>query len=492
MAWLTKSRFLAGLQCHKRLWLEIHEPAEGVLEQKVAFINGRAVDKIVQTLSPGLVISRDRGMPAAIAKTTRAMRSGSASTLYQPAFRAGNLAAIADILRRQRAGFHLVEVKASTSVKNLHILDAAFQTLVLRAGKIPIEQVFIGHVDNAFVLESPGDYAGLVVEENVMQDVEKTLGEVAERASVFLGVMAESKVPAVPMGPQCTDPYPCPFIERCRGELGTPIKYPIELLPRATKIVEVLRHEGYRELADVPIERLTSEVHRRIQQATASGVAFFEETATADLRVLPYPLAHLDFETIGLAVPEIVGTRPYEQLPFQWSLHVEESPTRMRHAEYLAIESFGDFQALASALLDAVPDQGPIFAYNASFEREQLTRLAKRLPDLADRLRATAGRLVDLLPIARAAYYHRDMQGSWSIKAVLPTIAPGLAYRSLGAVRDGESAQLAFLELRGAEADTARRETLIQGLLEYCGRDTLGMVVLRRFLCGEPFDQLFD
>ena len=196
-------------------------------------------------------------------------------------------------------------------------------------------------------------------------------------------------------------------------------------------------------------------------------------------------MAHLDFETIGLAVPEIMGTMPYEPLPFQWSVHVEESATRVRHAEFLGLETFGDFEALARALVEALPDAGPVFAYNAPFERGVLEGLADRLPSLANALRGVAGRLVDLLPITRAAYYHRDMKGSWSIKAVLPTIDPGLDYADLGEVQEGGGAQLAFLQVRAGTVSAARRQELTSALLKYCERDTWGLVVLRRFLCAE-------
>jgi hypothetical protein len=144
----------------------------------------------------------------------------------------------------------------------------------------------------------------------------------------------------------------------------------------------------------------------------------------------------------------VIGTRPFEQIPFQWSVHVEETPGSVRHAEFLAIDDFGNFDAISVALITALPASGPIFAYNASFEGRVLLRLADWAPDRASQLRAIAARLVDLLPITRAAYYHRDMRGSWSIKSVMPTIDPQLGYQNLEEVQEGDGAQQAFLELR--------------------------------------------
>jgi hypothetical protein len=188
---------------------------------------------------------------------------------------------------------------------------------------------------------------------------------------------------------------------------------------------------------------------------------------------------------MGFAVPELIGSRPYEQLPFQWSVHVEASATNLRHFEYLAIESFGDFAELAERLVAAIPAVGPVFAYNASFERGILDKLADLLPGHSTALRAIAGRLVDLLPITRQAYYHRDMQGSWSIKNVMPTIDPSLDYRLRGEVQEGMAAQAAFLELRNPNIEPPRAAEVRAALLDYCQHDTWVMVVLRRFLCGQ-------
>lgn len=485
MAWLTKSRFMSGLQCPKRLWMEVHQPLEAPLPDSVVFVNGRAVDRLMQTLQPGPVISRQCGMPAAIAETARVLRGGVPQALYQPAFRAGDLAVIADVLRSRRSSVTLIEVKSSTSVKPEHLPDAAYQALVLRRCRVPVDRVLLAHVNRQFVLRRPEDYDGLIVEQDLTGEVEAALPGIEESAAQLVDVMASGRRPEVAMGPQCTRPYECPFIERCRRERGAPPEYPVTLLPHGGRMVERLVAEGYEDLMAVPPERLRGTLHRRVHQATLTGEVHFDPAAAAELRALRYPLAYLDFETIGFAVPEVIGTRPYEQVPFQWSLHVEESASRIRHAEYLATDSCIDLGALARALVVAVPDSGPVFAYNARFEHGVLMTLADRVPALASALRDIAARLFDLLPVTRAAYYHRDMLGSWSIKAVLPTIAPELDYSNLDEVQEGEGAQLAYLRLRSEVTDPDERARLAAALRRYCERDTWGLVVLRRFLVAE-------
>jgi len=485
MAWLTKSRFMSGLQCPKRLWMEVHQPLEEPLPDSVVFANGRAVDRLVQALRPGPVISRERGMPGAIAETARLLREGVPEVIYQPAFRAGDLAVIADVLRSRRSSVTLIEVKSSTSVKPEHLPDAAYQALVLRRCRMPVDRVLLAHVSRQFVLRRTDDYDGLIVEQDLTAEVEAALPEIQESAAQLVGVMASRRRPEVAMGLQCASPYACPFIERCRTEQGAPPEYPVTLLPRGGRTVERLVAEGYEDLLAVPPGRLRGTLHRRVHRATLTGEIYFDPAATTALRALRYPLAYLDFETIGFAVPELVGTRPYEPVPFQWSLHVEESASRTRHAEYLATDSCIDLEALARALIVAMPDSGPVFAYNARFEHGVLMTLAERVPALTGALRDIAARLFDLLPVTRAAYYHRDMRGSWSIKAVLPTIAPELDYASLDGVQEGEGAQLAYLQLRCEVADPDERARLAAALRRYCERDTWGLVVLRRFLVGQ-------
>ncbi len=486
MAWLTKSRFLSGLQCHKRLWFEIHQPLEEQSAASMPMLQGRAFDQAVRELHPGTVISRDAGMPAAIAETKKVLAKGNAAPriLYQPAFRAGDLAVIADVLRRSGPQFELVEVKASTEVKDTHLPDAAFQALVLQRAKIPVGRVFIGHVNNQFVLRRAGDYEGLLTEADISGEVQTLLPQVAAQALEFQTVMASESMPEVAVGPQCMNPYECPFLARCTEGMEKP-EYPIEALPRGGKLVERLLAEGFQDLREVPVNLLTNDMHRRVFDATTSGLAFFDKAATTELRKLTSPFAYLDFETINLAVPAVISTRPYEQVPFQWSVHVEYSPSEVRHAEFLAIEAFGDFEALARALIDALPPTGTIFAYNASFEAGVLGRLADRLPAYAAALRGLAARLFDLLPVTRAAYYHRDMRGSWSIKDVVPTIDRDLGYEHLDEVQGGDAAQLAFLELRNPAIAPERAEAMRSALLRYCAHDTWVMVVLRRFLCGK-------
>jgi hypothetical protein len=476
---------MSGRQCVKRLWFEVNQPLTLAVPPSVPMLQGRAFDELVQQLEPGIIISRVRGMPAAIAETRRIMQAGGAPVIYQAAFRNGNLAVIADILRRRGARTELVEVKASTSVKAEHVPDVAFQTLVLRGAQQPVEAVFIGHVDNSFVLQRPGEFAGIKVEQEVTVEVEDRLPAIAEQALELLAVMASHQVPDISMGAQCTSPYECPFIARFSSERGPGPEYPVELLPRGAQRAAELRAEGYEDLRQVPADKLSNEQHRRVHAATLSGVPFLDPAAAYLLNALPYPRSYLDFETMAFVVPEVIGTRPYEQWPFQFSLHIEESAGQVRHVEHLEIDRFGEFERIADALLVALPLTGPVFVYNATLEAGVIKRLAARLPTQRAALNAILERLFDLWPLTQQSYYHPAMRGSWSIKKVLPTIDATLAYENLGEIGAGDAAQQAFLEWRDPKTPIERRQALAEGLKRYCERDTWAMVVLRRFLSGE-------
>lgn len=194
-----------------------------------------------------------------------------------------------------------------------------------------------------------------------------------------------------------------------------------------------------------------------------------------------YPRSWLDFKTISFAVPRWVGTRPYQQVPFQFSVHVEQADGRIDHHDFLALNTNDPRRDCAEALLRAIPPQGAVIGYNAAFERSRVVELAEAFPDLAPALEAIGNRIVDLLPVTRAHWYHRDQRGSWSIKAVLPTIAPELDYSGLE-VNSGGAAQQAFLEAIAPETTIERRRHIELALRTYCARDTEAMIVLAKQL----------
>jgi hypothetical protein len=282
----------------------------------------------------------------------------------------------------------------------------------------------------------------------------------------------------VEVGEQCKKPYECPFMTHCFGEAT---EYPLIHLPRGGKVVDELRAEGIKDIRDVPEGRLRSQIHKRVRRVTISGQPELNPRVAKILHDLPYPRYYLDFETINPAIPIWAGTRPYQQLPFQWSCHIEDEDGGLRHAGFLDTSGEPPMCQLAEQLLEVLDTPGPIFMYTG-FEKTIMKDLVRMFPDLADALKQTISWLVDLCKLTETYYYHPDMKGSWSIKSVLPTIAPDLSYATCGEAQDGLAAGRAYLKVIDPKTDPELRNDLIKSLNEYCKLDTLGMVRVARFL----------
>jgi hypothetical protein len=264
-----------------------------------------------------------------------------------------------------------------------------------------------------------------------------------------------------------------------------PPEWPIDILPRVNRsFVAKMAQKGIHDLRDVPSDALKKEQHKIVHQATISGLPYHDAAGVAhDTKAWGYPRHYLDFETIALPVPAWIGAKPYQQVPFQFSCHTELTDGSIVHRSFLSIDGSDPRRQCAEALIECVGEAGSIIAYNASFERSCVKGLADALADLSPELTAISERFVDLLPVAQAHYYHRDQRGSWSIKKVLPTIAPDLDYSDLE-VGDGAAAQLAWLEAASAQCKPERRAQIAASLEDYCERDTWAMVVLLRRMTG--------
>jgi len=213
------------------------------------------------------------------------------------------------------------------------------------------------------------------------------------------------------------------------------------------------------------------------------GLAELLPGARAFVEALAYPRFYLDFETVGPAIPAWAGTRPYQALPFQWSCHIERAPGAMEHAEFLDLSGDPPMRSLAEQMITDLETSGPVLMYT-SYERGVIEGLAGMFPDLAGPLRDIIDRLVDLHPVTRINYYHPDMLGSWSIKAVLPTIAPEMDYAQLEGIQEGTGASLAYLEAIDPKTSEERKEVIRKNLLKYCKHDTEAMVKLVHFFAG--------
>jgi hypothetical protein len=478
---LSKTRLLSHLQCPRRLWLETFRPelAATSAATVAAFSAGNSVGAVARRIyggSDGVLIDTGTDTAAALAATTEILEGGACGPLFEAAFEYGGVLIRADVLVPLRGSYRLVEVKASTALKDEHAIDCAIQNWVMSGAGLAPRSVSLAHVDNRFEYRGNDDYNGLLVECDVGDSVAALDHQVPRWIRDALATL-DGGEPEVAVGAQCDKPHACPFKQSC---WSAGARYPVTGLGGSKAKIAALVNDGYRDIRDVPAERLAGAAQQRIRAATCRGAAQLEEAAVTFARGLAYPRFFLDFETISPAVPVWPGTRPYETLPVQYSCHIEQAPGEFTHEEFLELSLHPPLRALAEALIRTLRQTGPILTYS-SYERRVIGILQNRFPDLAEALAAIAARLQDLLPVTRNHYYHPDMLGSWSIKSVLPAIAPDLDYAELEGIRDGAAAADAYLCAISAETANEERARLEQQLRDYCRFDTLAMVSLLRF-----------
>ena len=473
---LSKSKIISGLQCQKRLYLDVHQPDLKDDSGSSAMSSGTHLGEVARGLwSGGVLIEYGDKIKQALEDTKSHLEKDGDVTLFEATFSFDNILCRADVLTRKNGKYQLIEVKGSTSLKSYHIDDCAVQLWVIEKTGYQIEKVELAHVDKSFIYPGGGDYIGILHHEDITEQVRSLKNQVAIWIEESRQTLA-GNTPNIEAGEHCFEPYGCAYYSYCTSHLSKDPEYPVQCLPNGGAIVKELLEEGILDIRDIPEGRLTKQKHERVRRVTVNNCAEVDPELKIIINKLGYPRYYLDFETFTfLAVPIWAGTRPYQShIPFQWSCHIEGEDGSLQHEEFLEISRHDIRRKLTEKLIDTVGTDGPIIVYGA-FENTVINKLAELFPDLASELEAIRNRLVDLIPILRKHYYHPDMKGSWSIKKVLPAIDPDLAYSSLGEVQEGVGAGASFFEAIDPDTTEERREKLVKDLKAYCALDTLGI-----------------
>jgi predicted RecB family nuclease len=485
---LSKSRFVAGLQCHKLLWWKVREPAAPELtpspDAEVRFRAGIQVGEKARAYVPGgeLIGFRPYDLEHKVAATRAALGNGSPA-VYEAAFATDDVYAMVDILERGPRGYSLIEVKSSTDVKPEHVGDVAIQTHVLRRSGVALERVEVMHLNRD--CRYP-DLSNLFVRRDVTPLVEAFLPDVPDRIAAQLAALA-GPLPDVAIGDHCFEPYECPFMKRCWPDWPTDHVSTLYVMRRRALDLEA---KGYRTLHDLPGDLKLSAIQARQVRAVQAGTLVVEESLAEALVPFESPLAFLDFETVSAAIPVWDGCRPWDQVPVQFSVHIQQPGGGYAHHAWLVDKPGDPRPEQAERLVAACAGAQAIVAYNSSFERNCIRLLAAAAPGLARELGLLELKLVDLLPVVRNHVYHPQFAGSFSLKSVLPALVPDLSYDGLE-IRDGAAATLALWRLvfEGDSVGRRERARLRQGLLAYCERDSWATVKLLerlRALAGLP------
>ena len=480
---LSKSRFAAGLQCKKRLYMEcyhykLRDPVDPTTQ--ALFDAGNRVGITAQGRHPGGVrIAEDYLHHAeAVRSTAAAMAKKSTKAIFEGAFTFDDVKVRVDILAAAGAGaWDLVEVKSSSGYKEDYLWDIGVQLYVVEGCGVRVRKASLLHVNNQYVY--PGgayDLDQLFTLRDLTDQAREIRGELKRDLDQMRVPLWCDRPPEVVVGPFCKKPYVCPFYSHCHD--GGP-EHPVGDLPWLNpKLQQALRDAAIQDIREIPenFEGLT-DLHRRIRASVITGQVHADPELKRALDALTPPIHFLDFETCNPGLPLFAGTRPFQQVPFQWSDHVLHRDGSLEHREYLHRSRTDPRRDVAESLVRALGDRGPIVVYSG-FEERIIRSLADELPEYRDRLTPLLeARIVDLLELIRAHYYHPEFRGSFSIKGVLPALIDDLDYEDLE-IREGGQAAVAYVEMIDENTPPDRGTKVAEALRAYCRRDTEAMVRL--------------
>ncbi len=492
---LSKSTYIRSLQCEKSLYLYKHQfklRDEISPQMQAVFRRGTNVGELARDLFPGGIdVSPPNPFTYAqsVADTASAI-AASREVIYEAAFQFEKVLVAIDILVLREGKWHAYEVKSSTSISETYYRDAALQHYVITRAGLPLESINIVNINNQYVRQGVLDLHELFNSHNVTALCLKRAKATAKAIARAFEVIAFSAVPEVKIGLHCSDPYTCDFRGTCWKHIppDSLFEFAGMQMQKRFKLID----QGLMLMKDIPVNLLNKT--QLLQQQTMENNEPIIDTAHLQtfLHTLAYPLHYLDFETIAPAVPLFNNSRPYQQIPFQWSMHTVDAPqATLRHQAFLAEAGTDPREKFVTSLLEYCGTEGSVVVYNEVFERERLRELALLFPKFEQRIQNVISRMVDLMvPFRQHWYYHGNMNGSYSIKAVLPALVPGPWYEAL-AIGDGALATTAFESLQ-TETDLVTIAEVRDQLLAYCHLDTYAMVKIMEVLRAATADTVHN
>jgi predicted RecB family nuclease len=477
---ISKTKYCAGVQCLKRLYLLVHSPELGVQPDSTdeAIIEqGREVGLLARTLFPGgVAVSSEGGLDKAIRATRELVANREVPAIFEGAFEHGGVLVRVDVLRRRKdERWRLIEVKSTTEVKDHHLDDIAIQHWVVTRSGVDLAASCLAHLSRDYVYEGDAiDVHRFFKIRSLTRQVEKLQRELTVQLRSELRVLAMPEAPDISAGRQCSSPFTCEFFDHCNPPI--PDDHILRLPRVHASTVAKLVALGIQSIHEIPKHYPLTGRLRRACTSVQMGKPWFSPELKEELGRLKYPLYFADFETVNPAIPRFSGMRPYDHLPFQWSVHVQRQPSEApEHLEFLATDKGDPRPAFISALCDALGDCGSIVVYHQQFESQRLSELASWQPEFAGRIEKIQRRLWDLLPIIRDHVYHPAFGGSFSLKSVLPALVPEMTYEGM-VVADGQTAGLVWEKLLRGELERDSKDTMRKALLKYCEQDTLGLL----------------
>jgi predicted RecB family nuclease len=476
---ISKSKYVAGIQCPKRLYLKVHNPELGAapsVSELALLSQGSVVGEVARLRFPGgvLVHYDNTELDQASELTNTLISDSTVPAIFEATFETGNVLVRVDVLQRvEGQQFDLFEVKSATSMKEYYLHDLAIQYFVC-ASHIGLRSVSLLHLNRDYI------YAGGEFDMRQLFSAYNPVGNELSLSSVPATIQQQLKIleaetpPDIGPGKHCSEPVRCEFFAHCNADLP---KHHIASLPRLhAKKRQKLEDMGVTLISDIPADFQLSEIQARIREAVITGKTWISQDLTRELGTLKYPCCFMDFETTFSALPKFAEMRCYDHIPFQWSIHRRDTPSgELAHFEFIAPDASDHREEFISTLLAGLRGAQTIVVYNATFERLRLEELAGLFPRFKEEIAAAISSMWDLYPIVQKHFYHPDFQGSYSLKSVLPAIVPTMTYANM-AVSEGGEAAVFWQEMVSGECTPDRKETLKLQLLEYCAKDTEALV----------------
>jgi Domain of unknown function(DUF2779) len=481
---------MAGVQCLKRLYFQVHHPefaSETDESTQAAMRQGLEVGELARDAFPGgvLVEVDNLRLAEAIKETSQLVADRNVQTIFEGTFNQDDIVVRTDILsRRPRGRWRLVEVKASTGVKGHYPYDVGIQQYVLNLAHIEVSPCLM-HLNRNYVYDG-GEYdlGRLFKTHDLGPEIEKVRGQLPELIRQQRLVLSRPDPPDIEPGPQCKDPVLCEFYDCCNPEVP---ENHVQLLPSISSTkVNQLAARGIVSVHDIPADFPLSERQRLACRCVQTQTPYFAKGLKDAISKLSYPLYFMDFETLNPALLRFPGMRPYDPIPFQWSVHVRKtSGGGTEHHEFLARDESDPRLPFLTSLLTVLGQKGQVIVYNRGFESQRLKELADWFPEHAGQITQVRARLWDLLDAIRKNVFHPRFRGSFSLKCVLPALVPDMTYEGME-VSEGVEAGLAWEKMVRGQESAQEKARLRKALLDYCSQDTLAMVRLLDFLAEAP------
>ena len=475
--YLSKSLYIRGLQCHKSLFLQKYNPTlkDDISDaQEAIFQGGRDVGVLAWQLFPGGIEIPYEGLShqEQIDLTQSQIKEGR-KTIYEATFSHQNVFVKVDILHKGSRGWEIYEVKAGTKLDPVYVDDAALQYHVLTGAGIKVKKVFITHINVEYIRKGTLDVQTLFTSEDITKQVKAKQPFVVKQLRKQRR-MLNGELPKIDIGPHCSDPYACDFQEYCWRHI--PDNSVFDLRRKGIDPYD-LYAQGIIKQKDIPLDLLNEKQRQQVVATINKENTIDKKKIRAFFKTLSYPLYFLDFETFMSVIPPYDGLKPYQNVPFQYSLHYQKKKGgKLFHTEFLAQPGIDPRMPLLKKLLADIPEDVCILTYNMAFEKKVLTELAAQFPVHKKTIGKWINNVRDLMiPFRQRDVYFWKFKGSFSIKKVLPALVPELSYEGL-AIADGGAAMDAYQKMLAAMDDQKKLSEIRKNLLAYCQLDTLAMV----------------